>query len=52
MKKIQCVFYFCEQDYFKCSCCDRKNNQCSYHQSKNKNKQGNMSEAKHTYMSL
>lgn len=52
MKQIQCVFYFCEQDYFKYSCCDRKNKQCSYHQSKNKNKQGNMAQAKHTYMSL
>lgn len=29
-----------------------KNKQCSYHQSKNKNKQGNMAEAKHIYMSL
>lgn len=40
MKKM--CFLFCEQAYFKCSCYDRKNNQCSYSQPKNKNKEGNM----------
>lgn len=31
-------FLFCEQAYLKCSCYDRKNNQCSCSQPKNKNK--------------
>lgn len=45
MKKIKCVSYFVNRP-----CYDRKNNQCSYPQPKNKNKKGNTAEAKQTCM--